>query len=69
MKSIKLPDVDHSESDTDSLSTPTGSPYRRPLQAVSQKPAGGGASFGLLSPDNASDDQLKVGVVAGVVWA
>ncbi|KAF0310745.1 FERM and PDZ domain-containing protein 4 [Amphibalanus amphitrite] len=59
VKGIKLPDVDHSESDTDSLSTPTGSPYRRPLQAASQKPAAGGASFGLLSPDNASEDQLK----------
>ena len=60
VKAIKLPDLDHSESDTDSLSTPTGSPYRRPQQTVVQPPAAGGASFGLLSPDNAADDQLKV---------
>ncbi|XP_037083114.1 FERM and PDZ domain-containing protein 4-like isoform X2 [Pollicipes pollicipes] len=59
VQGIKLPDVDHSESDTDSLSTPTGSPYRRPNQVQPQKATAGGASFGLHSPDNVSDGKLK----------
>jgi len=59
VQGIKLPDVDHSESDTDSLSTPTSSPYRRQHQTQPAKPATGGASFGLHSPDNAVDGSLN----------